>query len=82
VRRGGFAPGSETGVSVVSDTGPLNYLILTESIHVLPVIFGGGIRTTSGLGGVEEIEAIGARACPPLGKFSTAMAHDQGTCRD
>jgi predicted nucleic acid-binding protein len=28
-------------VSVVSDTGPLNYLILTESIHVLPVIFGG-----------------------------------------
>ena len=26
---------------VVSDTSPLNYLILTESVHVLPVIFGG-----------------------------------------
>jgi len=25
---------------VVSDTTPLNYLILTESIHVLPTIFG------------------------------------------
>jgi predicted nucleic acid-binding protein len=27
-------------VIAVSDTGPLNYLILTESIHVLPVLFG------------------------------------------
>jgi predicted nucleic acid-binding protein len=25
---------------VVSDTSPLNYLILTESVHVLPAIFG------------------------------------------
>ena len=25
---------------VVSDTTPLNYLILTEAIHVLPAIFG------------------------------------------
>ena len=25
---------------VISDTGPLNYLILTDSIHVLPAIFG------------------------------------------
>ncbi len=25
---------------VISDTGPLNYLILTETIHILPSIFG------------------------------------------
>ena len=25
---------------VVSDTSPLNYLILTESVHVLPAILG------------------------------------------
>jgi predicted nucleic acid-binding protein len=25
---------------VVSDTSPLNYLILTESVHVLTAIFG------------------------------------------
>jgi hypothetical protein len=25
---------------VVSDTSPLNYLILIESVHVLPAIFG------------------------------------------
>jgi predicted nucleic acid-binding protein len=31
---------------VVADTSPLNYLILTESVHVLPVIFG-GVFTTS-----------------------------------
>ena len=26
---------------VVSDTSPLNYLILTETVHVLTAIFGG-----------------------------------------
>jgi predicted nucleic acid-binding protein len=31
---------------VVADTSPLNYLILTESVHVLPMIFG-GVRTTT-----------------------------------
>lgn len=25
---------------VVSDTTPLNYLILTDTVHVLPAIFG------------------------------------------
>lgn len=29
-----------TEVIVISDTGPLNYLILIDSIHVLPAIFG------------------------------------------
>ena len=31
--------GSETLVIVVADTEPLNYLVILESIHVLPAIF-------------------------------------------
>ncbi len=53
---------------VVSDTSPLNYLILTESAHVLPAIFG---RVYAPIAVVEELlhprspEAVRAWASSP-----------------
>ena len=45
---------------VVSDTSPLNYLVLIEEVEVLPAIFG---RVVVPPAVVEELQAPGSAGC-------------------
>ena len=54
---------------VVSNTTPLNYLILTESVHVLPALFGRVYVPSAVLGELSHAKSPGpvrAFAAPPL----------------
>ena len=45
---------------VVSDTSPLNYLVLIEEVEVLPAVFG---RVVVPPAVVEELQAPGSAGC-------------------
>ena len=59
---------------VISDTGPLNYLILIESIHVLPAIFGDVYAPPEVVLELKRSRRPELEPVRVLGKLSTRLA--------